>query len=194
MDRAYWRDSAHYQHSNPSDPLNLLRIASYMSLPRRAMEQMGFSVCCLMCDAPYIAGSVRCKACIKGHTRARDRLTSGKARTKAQRLARELVTMLSDPFSHIDDEVHGESMQYYSEIIREHQQDPNKPPQRHGRSQRLSRKTSLIREVANQNRWADKPPDENQIDEMREILRDGDARPPLTWDDLLAEIEDMLDD
>ncbi|GIQ99305.1 MAG: hypothetical protein CM15mP6_3220 [Methanobacteriota archaeon] len=28
-----------------------------MSLPRRAMEQMGFSVCCLMCDAPDVAGS-----------------------------------------------------------------------------------------------------------------------------------------
>ena len=165
-----------------------------MSLPRRAMEQMGFSVCCLMCDAPDVAGSERCKACIKGHTRARDRLTSGKARTKAQRLARELVTMLSDPFSHIDDEIHGESMQYYSEIIREHQQDPDKPTQRRERSQRLSRKTSLIREVANENRWLDKPPDEDQIEEMREILRDGDARPPLTWDELITENEDMRDD
>ena len=109
-----------------------------MSLPRRAMEQMGFSVCCLMCDAADVPGSERCKACIKGHTRARDRLTSGKASTKAQRLARELVTMLSDPFSYIDDEIHGESMQYYSEIIREHQQDPDKPIQRRERSQRLS--------------------------------------------------------
>jgi|TARA_B100000965_G_scaffold387097_1_gene390074 hypothetical protein len=165
-----------------------------MSLPRRAMEQMGFSVCCLMCDAADVPGSERCKACIKGHTRARDRLTSGKASTKAQRLARELVTMLSDPFSYIDDEIHGESMQYYSEIIREHQQDPDKPIQRRERSQRLSRKTSLIRQVANQNRWADKPPDKDQMEEMREILRDGDARPPLTWDELITEIEDMLDD
>ena len=165
-----------------------------MSLPRRAMEQMGFSVCCLMCDAPDVAGSERCKACIKGHVRARDRLTSGKARTKAQRLARELVTMLSDPFSHIDDEIHGESMQYYSEIIREHQQDPDRPIQSRERTQRLSRKTSLIRDVANENRWTDKPPDEDQIEEMREILRDGDARPPLTWDELITEIEDMLDD
>ena len=165
-----------------------------MSLPRRAMEQMGFSICCLMCDAPDVAGSERCKACIKGHTRARDRLTSGKASTKAQRLARELVTMLSDPFSYIDDEIHGESMQYYSEIIREHQHDPDKPIQRRERSQRLSRKTSLIRQVANQNRWADKPPDKDQMEEMREILRDGDARPPLTWDELITEIEDMLDD
>ena len=158
------------------------------------MEQMGFSVCCLMCDAPDVAGSERCKSCIRGHTRARDRLTSGKARTKAQRLARELVTMLSDPFSYIDDEIHGESMQYYSEIIREHQQDPDKPTPRLERSQRLSRKTSLIREVANKNRWLHKPPDEEQIEEMREILRDGDVRPPLTWDELITEIEDMLDD
>ena len=155
---------------------------------------MGFSVCCLMCDAPDVAGTERCKSCIKGHTRARDRLTSGKARTKAQRLARELVTMLSDPFSYIDDEIHGESMQYYSEIIREHQQDPDKPTPRRERSQRLSRKTSLIREVANKNRWLHKRPDEDQIEEMREILRDGDARPPLTWDELITEIEDMLDD
>ena len=165
-----------------------------MSLPRRAMEQMGFSVCCLMCDAADVPGSERCKVCIKGHTRARDRLTSGKASTKAQRLARELVTMLSDPFSYIDDEIHGESMQYYSEIIREHQQDPDNPTQRGERSQRLSRKTSLIRQVANQNRWADKPPDKDQMEEMREILRDGDERPPLTWDELITEIEDMLDD
>ena len=165
-----------------------------MSLPRRAMEQMGFSVCCLMCDAPDLAGSDRCKACIMGHTRARDRLTSGKASTKAQRLARELVTMLSDPFSYIDDEIHGEWMQNYSEIILEHQQDPDKPAERRKRSQRLSRKTSLIREVANQNMWADKPPDEDQIEEMREILRDGHASPPMTWDDLIAEIEGMLDD
>jgi len=165
-----------------------------MSLPRRAMEQMGFSVCCLTCDAPDVAGSERCKICINSHTRARDSLTSGKARTKAQRLARELVTMLSDPFSHIDDEIHGESMQYYSEIIREHQQDPDNPPRRQTKSQRLSRKISLIREVANQNSWADRPPDEDQIDEMREILRDDDGRSPLTWDDLFGEIEDMLDD
>ena len=165
-----------------------------MSLPRRAMEQMGFSLCCLMCDAPDVAGSERCKICIKSHTRVRDRLTSGKARTKAQRLARELTTMLSNPLSHIDDAIHGESMQYYSKIVREHQQDPDNALRRETRSQRLSRKTSLIRQVANQNTWADRPPDEDQIDEMRGILRDGDGRSPLTWDDLFAEIEDMLDD
>lgn len=159
------------------------------------MEQMGFSLCCLRCDAPDVAGSNRCKVCIRGHTRARDRLTSGKARTKAQRLARELVTMLADPFSYIDDDVHGKWMQSYSEMIRDHQHNPEKiGEERRSRSQRLSRKRSLIQDVANKNKWAGNPPDETQIEEMREILRDGDAKPPMTWDDLIAEIEDMFDD
>ncbi|GIS29578.1 MAG: hypothetical protein Ct9H90mP1_3060 [Methanobacteriota archaeon] len=42
--------------------------------------------------------------------------------------------------------------------------------------------------MANENRWLDKPPDEDQIEEMREILRDGDARPPLTWDELIKRL------
>jgi hypothetical protein len=148
-----------------------------------------------MCDAPDVTGSNRCKECINRHTRARDRLTTGKARTKAQRLARELVTMLADPFSHIDDDTHGKWMQSYSEMIRDHQHNPGKTgDERRSRSKRLSRKTSLIQDVANKNKWAAKPPDETQMEEMREILRDGDAKPPMTWDDLIAEIEEMLDD
>ncbi len=185
--------SGSYLPSNPSDSHNALRIASIMSLPRRAMEQMGFSVCCLLCDAPDVAGSIRCKECIRGHTRARDRLTSGKARTKAERLARELVTMLADPFSHTDDDSHGKWMQTYSDMIREHQHDPKKGGESRLRSKRLSRKTSLIREVGNKNKWAENPPDESQMEEMREILRDGDSKPPMTWDDLISEIEEILD-
>ena len=167
-----------------------------MSLPRRAMEQMGFSVCCLNCDAPDVPGSDRCKACIQGHTRARDRLTSGKARTKAQRLARELVTMLADPFSHVEDDEHGKWMEVYSAMIREHQFDPDRDDkdQRTVHRLRLSRKKSLIRDVANQNRWSERPPDEMEIDEMRELLRDGEPKTPMTWDDLIAEIEGMLED
>jgi len=32
------------------------------------------------------------------------------------------------------------------------------------------------------------------MEEMREILRDGDPTPPMTWAELIAEIEEMLDD
>lgn len=103
--------------------------------------------------------------------------------------------MLTDPFSHIDDDIHGKWMQTYSEMVREHQHDPEKAGgERRLRRQRLSRKTSLIRDVANKNKWAENPPDETQMEEMREILRDRDTKPPMTWDDLIAEIEDMLDD
>ena len=103
--------------------------------------------------------------------------------------------MLADPFSHTDDDSHGKWMQTYSDMIREHHQDPEKPrSERRSRSQRLSRKTSLIRDVANKNKWTENPPDETQMEEMREILRDGNAKPPMTWDDLIAEIEEMLDD
>ena len=52
----------------------------------------------------------------------------------------------------------------------------------------------MIRDVANKNKWTENPPDETQMEEMREILRDGNAKPPMTWDDLIAEIEEMLDD
>ncbi len=160
------------------------------------MEQMGFSICCLSCDAPDIPGLTRCKACIQTHSRTRDRLTSGKARTKAQRLARELITMLSDPFSHIEDENHGKWMQTYSDMIQDHQYNPEKDDrdQRTAHRSRISRKRSLISEVANQNRWRKAPPDDAQIEEMRQILRDGDANRPMTWDDLISEIEDMLED
>ncbi len=167
-----------------------------MSLPRRAMEQMGFSLCCLNCDAPDIPGSDRCKACIQSHTKARDRLMSGKSRTKAQRLAREMVTMLADPFSHIDDDDHGKWMEMYAELIRQHQFDPvsDDKDQRTVHRLRLSRKKSLIRDVANQNKWSDRPPDELEINEMRELLRDGESKPPMTWDDLISEIEGMLEE
>ena len=102
--------------------------------------------------------------------------------------------MLADPFSHTEDDTHGKWMQTYSEMISEHQNDPEKGGERRLRSQRLSRKTSLIRDVANKNKWVGNPPDESQMEEMREILRDGDSKPPMTWDDLISEIEEMLDD
>jgi hypothetical protein len=102
--------------------------------------------------------------------------------------------MLADPFSHTEDDIHGEWMQTYSELIHKHQHDPEKGTERRLRSQRLSRKTSLIREVGNKNKWLENPPDESQMEEMREILRDGDSKPPMTWDDLISEIEEMLDE
>ena len=167
-----------------------------MSLPRRAMEQMGFSICCLLCDAPDIAGSSRCKLCIASHTSARQRLTSGKAVSKAERLARELLAMLANPHSYVDDDDHGEWMKHYSDLIRDHQHDPNSKDQQWAQSHQGTnyRKRSLIGEIANQNRWTDAPPNEFEITEMKEILRGADSEDAMSWDDLIAEIEGLLED
>ena len=91
-----------------------------MALPRRAMEQMGFAICCLMCDAKDIAGSVRCRDCINNHAKSREKLNQGPPKSKADRLAREFITMLTNPSKHIDDSNHGNSMIYYSSLIDKH--------------------------------------------------------------------------
>ncbi|MEC7757333.1 MAG: hypothetical protein VX621_05945 [Candidatus Thermoplasmatota archaeon] len=166
-----------------------------MSLPRRAMEQMGFSICCLNCDAPDIPGSNRCKVCIQKHSATRERLTTGKAKTKAQRLAREMTSMLADPFSHVSHDVHGEWMLNYSEMIADHQQNPERTGQRPTIVKpRISKKRSLIREVSNKNEWLEDPPDKTQISEMRRILRGNEPKQPMTWDELISEIDEILDE
>ena len=99
----------------------LIRPSWNMSLPRRAMEQMGFSICCLACDAPDIAGSQRCRDCISAHVKVRDKISSGVAITKADRLSREFVTMLTNPTDFIDNTVHSETMSYYKSLIDKHQ-------------------------------------------------------------------------
>ena len=103
-----------------------------MSMPRRAMEQMGFSICCLTCDAPDVTGSSRCRSCIAAHTRARDRM-SGQATSKADRLSRELVTMLASPAKYIDDTEHGELMLHYVTLISQHQGTVSAKTQEEGR-------------------------------------------------------------
>ena len=166
-----------------------------MSLPRRAMEQMGFAVCCLSCDAPDDPGLERCRGCIDRHAHARESLTVGKATTKPQRLARELITMLADPGNYILDDEHGKWMEKYATMVYEHQYDPNTKRDRTTTPlRRLSRKSSIIREVANQNKWMDEPPDKLELDEMLSVLKEGADEQPMTWDDLIAEIEEMMED
>lgn len=169
-----------------------------MSLPRRAMEEMGFAVCCLACDAPDVPGTDRCRGCIDSHARARDKLTSGPASSKAERLAREHVTMLADPGKHIDDNEHGEFMLAYQRLIDAHQgvEEVVTMEQVEARfaQQREKQDRSLIRKVANQNPWADRAPDPEERLQMLEML--GSEAPPEvpSWDDLMAEVGELLEE
>ena len=70
------------------------------------MQQMGFTICCLLCDAPDQEGSSRCKGCISTHKRVRERLSKTAENTLDQ-FAKDLMILTSEPERHDHDPVHG---------------------------------------------------------------------------------------
>ncbi len=167
-----------------------------MSLPRSSMNMMGFSVCCLCCDEPDVAGSERCRSCIASHSRTRERLST-QATSKADRLAREFVTMLSNPAAHTEDPTHGEMMIHYSSLIDAHQgQAPAKTIEEMVavfERQRNKRQRSLIRDVANQNEWNDVELDAEQREEMLAKITGERPKHIPSWEELLSEVEELLE-
>ncbi|MEC7706634.1 MAG: hypothetical protein VX723_01590 [Candidatus Thermoplasmatota archaeon] len=168
-----------------------------MSLPRSAMNMMGFAVCCLCCDEPDVSGSDRCRRCIKSHSRTRERL-SKQAISKADRLSRELVTMLSDPASHIDDTTHGKMMIHYATLIDKHQGTAPASTAEEMfevfEKQKSKSQKSLIRDVANQNPWQDVEMDSEQREEMLSKLSSDAPADVTSWDELLAQVEVFLEE
>ena len=157
---------------------------------------MGFSVCCLCCDEPDVAGSERCRSCIASHSRTRERLST-QATSKADRLAREFVTMLSNPAAHTEDPTHGEMMLHYSSLIDAHQgQAPAKTIEEMVavfERQRNKRQRSLIRDVANQNEWNDVELDAEQREEMLAKITGERPKHIPSWEELLSEVEELLE-
>jgi hypothetical protein len=160
------------------------------------MNMMGFSVCCLCCDEPDVAGSERCRSCIASHSRTRERLST-QATSKADRLAREFVTMLSNPAAHTEDPTHGEMMIHYSSLIDAHQgQAPAKTIEEMVavfERQRNKRQRSLIRDVANQNEWNDVELDAEQREEMLAKITGERPKHIPSWEELLSEVEELLE-
>ena len=160
------------------------------------MNMMGFSVCCLCCDEPDVAGSERCRSCIASHSRTRERLST-QATSKADRLAREFVTLLSNPAAHTEDPTHGEMMIHYSSLIDAHQgQAPAKTIEEMVavfERQRNKRQRSLIRDVANQNEWNDVELDAEQREEMLAKITGERPKHIPSWEELLSEVEELLE-
>ena len=159
-----------------------------MSMPRRAMEQMGFSICCLTCDAPDVTGSSRCRSCIAAHTRARDRM-SGQATSKADRLSRELVTMLASPAKYIDDTEHGELMLHYVTLISQHQGTVSAKTQEEVeemfRRQRRHKKASLLDKRRRKTSWWGTKLQPDEMEELLSLIDGGKRKEVPTWDALL---------
>jgi len=168
-----------------------------MSMPRRAMEQMGFSICCLTCDAPDVTGSSRCRSCIAAHTRARDRM-AGQATSKADRLSRELVTMLASPAKYIDDTEHGELMLHYVTLISQHQGTVSAKTQEEVeemfRRQRRHKKASLLDKRRQKSSWWGTKLQPDEMEELLSLIDGGKRKEVPTWDALLEEVGEMLDE
>ena len=148
-----------------------------MSLPRRAMSEMGFGVCCLMCDAPDEVGSARCKGCITQHEKVRGWLTKDDG--GVARWGRELLSMLSSPEKMDHDEVHGEVLRGYINLINQHE-GPRVPPSQEEidalfAAAKARPKGSLIRDMANQNPWKDGAPSARLARAMVDDMPEGVA-------------------
>ena len=150
----------------------------------------------MCCDEPDVAGSERCRSCIASHSRTRERLST-QATSKADRLAREFVTMLSNPAAHTEDPTHGEMMIHYSSLIDAHQgQAPAKTIEEMVAVfewQRNKRQRSLIRDVANQNEWNDVELDAEQREEMLAKITGERPKHIPSWEELLSEVEELLE-
>ncbi len=134
--------------------------ALLMSLPRRAMSDMGLAVCCLMCDAPDDAGSARCKSCISSHEKVRERIAKGD--DGVSRWGRELLAMLANPHRYDHDDVHGDVLQGYVRLLADHEGPRAAPTQDEidalFAAAKARPKGSLIRDMANQSPWKDVAP------------------------------------
>ena len=131
-----------------------------MSLPRRAMSDMGLAICCLMCDAPDDVGSARCKGCITKHERVRERLAKGD--DGVSRWGRELLAMVGSPHQFDHDGVHGDVLRGYVRLLADHEGPRVAPTQEEidalFAAARTRSKGSLIRDMANRSQWKDAPP------------------------------------
>jgi len=133
-----------------------------MSMPRRAMQEMGFQSCCLLCDARDVAGTKRCRTCIDKHSLTRKNIDERSPEDLVGQLAKELFQMISAPHRWDHDEDHGpelERIQYLAGLVAA----PKKIPTAEDISELFAEqakkvKGSVIQDVANRNPWKHTPP------------------------------------
>ena len=132
-----------------------------MSLPRRSMQEMGFAICCLLCDAVDEAGSARCRECITTHEKARERISRDRG-GPIEQLARDLIAFSTEPQRHDHDSEHGPLLRRYTHLLAAHAGQRAPPTQEEieaifaAARQRTDK--NVLRDAANENLWADKPP------------------------------------
>ena len=85
-------------------------------MPRRAMKEMGFQACCLLCDAPDKDAANRCKSCISHHRGVRDLLAKAPADDSLYQFAKEILMMAAAPHRYDHDDVHGAALTHQQRL------------------------------------------------------------------------------
>tara|TARA_B100000282_G_scaffold126265_1_gene90147 strand:+ start:220 stop:597 length:378 start_codon:yes stop_codon:yes gene_type:complete len=123
---------------------------------------------------------------------------SGQATSKADRLSRELVTMLASPAKYIDDTEHGELMLHYVTLISQHQGTVSAKTQEEVeemfRRQRRHKKASLLDKRRRKTSWWGTKLQPDEMEELLSLIDGGKRKEVPTWDALLEEVGDMLDE
>ena len=135
---------------------------STMSMPRRAMQEMGFQACCLFCDAVDTIGTSRCKSCISSHRIVRTKLLDTSYDTPVAKLARELMAMTAAPHRYDHDETHGEILREQQrlavELMGESPKIDIEDISKIFESQKSKSGRNIIQDIANNNPWKDSAP------------------------------------
>ena len=134
-----------------------------MSMPRKAMQELGFQACCVWCDAPDDSSSKRCGPCIQHHRGVREALAAGPPDDPFFQLGKEIMAMAADPHHYDHDEVHGP-------VLRELQRragsmvDAPSPSTTASineifEQQKMRKKVNVLQDIGNQNPWKEQPLD-----------------------------------
>jgi len=150
-----------------------------MSMPRKAMQELGFQACCLRCDAGDTPGLARCAACIQHHRTVREVLASAPPDDPLFQLAKEIMAMAASPQRYSHDETHGESLVEQQRLAGALVPGRPKPTEEDVFSsfeaQRTATKANVLRDVGNQNPWSRSGIEANDAREIGEatLLVDG---------------------
>ena len=100
--------------------------------------------------------------------------------------------MIRNPGDYLADPVNGAHMALYHEALLKHQgtsqAETMEDVEKLFEEARSKRKPSPIRDIANQNPWADRNPNRDEIDKALETLANS-KRTPEWWDELSDDIE-----
>ena len=117
---------------------------------------------------------------------------------EADRLSRELVTMLASPAKYIDDTEHGELMLHYVTLISQHQGTVSAKTQEEVeemfRRQRRHKKASLLDKRRRKTSWWGTKLQPDEMEELLSLIDGGKRKEVPTWDALLEEVGEMLDE